>query len=65
MAKTKPAEFIRQVRTELKKVTWPSRKETTVSVVAVFVMVTIAAIFLFLADQTMALVVSFLLGLGG
>lgn len=65
MAKTKPAEFVRQVRAELKKVTWPSRKETTVSAVAVFIMVTLAAIFLFMADQGMAYIVRLLLGLGG
>lgn len=65
MAKTGPIEYLRQVRAEIKKVTWPSRKETTVSTVAVFVMVTIAAIFLFVADQVMALLVRFLLGLGG
>jgi preprotein translocase subunit SecE len=65
MAKTGPVEYLRQVRSELKKVTWPSRKETTVSTVAVFVMVTIAAIFLFVADQVMATLVRFLLGIGG
>jgi preprotein translocase subunit SecE len=65
MAKTGPIEYFQQVRNEIKKITWPSRKETMVSTVAVFIMVTIAAIFLFLADQVMAFLVRFLLGLGG
>ncbi len=65
MAGTRPIEYLRQVRSELKKVTWPSRKETTVSTIAVFIMVSFAAIFLFVADQVMALLVRLLLGLGG
>ena len=51
MARTSPAEFARQVRQEVAKVTWPSRKETTVTTGMVFVMVFIAAIFFFVADQ--------------
>ncbi|MCB1556982.1 MAG: preprotein translocase subunit SecE [Alphaproteobacteria bacterium] len=64
MAKPSPTEYIRQVRSEMKKVTWPSRKETTTSTVAVFIMVTIAALFLFFADQVMSFVVKLILGLG-
>ncbi len=64
MAKISPVEFIRQVRSEMLKVTWPSRKETTISTIAVFIMVFIAAIFLYAADQVLAVIVKFLLGLG-
>jgi preprotein translocase subunit SecE len=64
MAKISPVEFYRQVRAEMKKVTWPSRKETGVSVVAVFIMVFLAAIFLFVADQLMSLLVEFILSAG-
>jgi preprotein translocase subunit SecE len=46
------------------KVTWPSRKETTQSTIAVFIMVTLAAIFLFLADQLFAWIISLILGIG-
>lgn len=60
----KPIEFLKQVRSEVKKVTWPTRKETTQSTVAVFIMVTIAAVFLFIADQALAFIVRFILGLG-
>lgn len=56
--------FVRNVKAESQKVTWPSRQETTVGTVAVFVMVFVASLFLFFADQVMALVVKFILGLG-
>ena len=50
MAKTSPGEFIRQVRQETSKVTWPSRKELGISVVMVFIMVFIASMFFLLVD---------------
>lgn len=64
MAGFNPAEYIRQVRSEVRKITWPTRKETTSSTIAVFIMVAIASIFLFIADFIMANVVQFILGLG-
>ena len=64
MAKTSPIEFIQQVKAEVKKVTWPSRKETTVSTIAVFIMVTLASLFLFFADQILAYMVNFVLNFG-
>ncbi len=65
MAKTNPVEFIEQVRAEASKVTWPSRKETTVTTIMVFIMVFLAAIFFLLADQVLSWIVSLTLGLGG
>lgn len=64
MAKTGLVEFIKQVNSERKKITWPSRKETTVSTIAVFVMVFIAAVFLYFADQVMAWLVRLIMGFG-
>lgn len=64
MAKTSPIQFIKQVKAEAKKVTWPSRKETTVSTIAVFLMVTIASIFLYFADQLIAFFVRLVMGFG-
>ena len=64
MGKTSPAEYVRQVRSEAKKITWPSRQETTVSVIAVFIMVTIASLFLFVSDQIIAWLVALVLGFG-
>ena len=65
MAKTSPGEFIRQVRQETSKVTWPSRKELGTSVVMVFIMVFIASMFFLLVDQILASIVRLVLGLGG
>ena len=64
MAKFAPIDFFKQVRAEAKKVTWPTRQETTASTIAVFIMVVIASIFLFAADQALSLIVRFALGLG-
>jgi len=65
MAKTSPVAYIRQVRNEMQKVTWPSKKEMIVSTTAVFIMVIIAAIFMYAADQFVSMAVRFILGLGG
>jgi preprotein translocase subunit SecE len=63
MAKGSPFKFLQEVRAETQKVTWPTRKETTVTTIMVFVMVFVASIFFLLADQAMRIVVSFLLGI--
>ena len=62
--KTTASGFIREVRNESKKVTWPSRKETTVSVIAVFIMVFFASLFLYFADQIIAWAVRLVMSLG-
>lgn len=64
MAKTGPIEFVNQVKSEIKKVTWPTRKETTVSTIAVFIMAVLASTFLFFADQVLAFLVNLILDLG-
>jgi preprotein translocase subunit SecE len=63
MAKISPFKFFQEVRAEAQKITWPTRKETTVTTIMVFVMVFIASIFFLLADQIMRLGVSLLLGI--
>jgi preprotein translocase subunit SecE len=63
MAKISPFKFLQEVRAEAQKVTWPTRKETTVTTIMVFVMVTVASIFFLLADQVMRIAVSFVLGI--
>ncbi len=65
MAKTNPMEFVQQVRREVAKVTWPTRKETMVSTVMVFVFVFVAATFFFLVDQLLAKLIGLVLGIGG
>jgi preprotein translocase subunit SecE len=51
MARTNPLQFIQQVRGEVSKVVWPTRRETTITTIMVFIMATIAAMFFFLIDQ--------------
>jgi preprotein translocase subunit SecE len=53
---------MQEVRAEAQKVTWPTRKETTVTTIMVFVMVAITSVFFLLADQLMRVAVSFILG---
>ena len=46
----KSIQFLREVKVELKKVTWPSKKQTMGSTVVVLVIVTIISLFLGLVD---------------
>jgi preprotein translocase subunit SecE len=64
MAKNSPVEFFQQVRAETAKVTWPTRRETLITTAMVFVMVFLAAIFCFVADQIIRVGVSTLLTIG-
>jgi preprotein translocase subunit SecE len=64
MAKTSPFQFMQQVRQEIAKVTWPSRKETMITTIMVFVMSVVAAIFFLLVDQVLSVAVKLILGLG-
>jgi preprotein translocase subunit SecE len=57
-------QFFRQVRQEISKVTWPTRKETGVSTAMVFVMVMLASLFFLLVDQFFAWAVKIIFGLG-
>ncbi|MBL4721064.1 MAG: preprotein translocase subunit SecE [Alphaproteobacteria bacterium] len=65
MAKTNPAVFMRQVRQEVDKVTWPTRKETGITTMMVFIMVALAAVFFLLVDKVIASGVQLVLGIGG
>jgi preprotein translocase subunit SecE len=51
MAKTGVTDFVRQVRHEASKVTWSSRKETTVTTIVVLIMVLIASMFFLMVDS--------------
>jgi preprotein translocase subunit SecE len=64
MAKTSPFVFAQQVRQEVAKVTWPSRKETLISTGMVFVMVFLAAVFFFVLDQVLHHIVRLIMGIG-
>jgi preprotein translocase subunit SecE len=58
-----PLKFAQEVRAETAKVTWPTRSEVLVTTAMVFVLVFLASVFFFLADQLLSWVVSLLLGL--
>jgi preprotein translocase subunit SecE len=60
-----PAKFVREVRAEMARVTWPSRKETMVTTGLVFAMVALAAMFFFLIDQVIGIGIRSLFGMGG
>ncbi len=64
MAKLNPAQYVREVRTEVAKVTWPSRKETLITTGLVLAMSTLAAIFFLVVDQLIALAMRGLFGIG-
>jgi preprotein translocase subunit SecE len=65
---TKPAfiaksiQFLREVKVELKKVTWPSRKETAASTLVVIILVMIISIFLGIVDMGLSNLIRFVLG---
>jgi preprotein translocase subunit SecE len=64
MVRLTPAEFAQQVRQEVSRVTWPSRRETMVTTAMVFLMVFVAAAFFFVVDQVMSYGVRLIFGLG-
>ncbi|MEI7668651.1 MAG: preprotein translocase subunit SecE [Pseudomonadota bacterium] len=59
-----PAKFFREVRQEVGKVVWPSRKETMVSTSMVLILVIISAIFFWVVDSVISASVRAILGLG-
>ncbi len=65
MAKFNPGQFVREVRQETSKVTWPTRKETMVTTGMVFLMVFMASLFFLVVDWFLSQGVRLLLGLGG
>ena len=59
-----PVTFVRQVEAEGRKVTWTSPNETVQATIMVVIMSIIVALFLFLADQIIAVLIRMLTGLG-
>ncbi len=49
--KTNPAQFVRQVRQEMQKVTWPEKKDTFISSAIVIVLVILFSLFFLVTDQ--------------
>lgn len=64
MAKVNPSQFVREVRQEMSKVTWPTMKETRVTVIMVMIMTTILGLFFLGVDQLLGRLVRIVLSLG-
>ena len=64
LAKLDPAGFIREVRQEVARVTWPTRKETLITTGLVLALSALAALFFLVTDQVIALAMRGLFGLG-
>jgi preprotein translocase subunit SecE len=63
MAKTNPAEFLKQVQSEARKVVWPSREETVRTAIFVGILMVVLAIFFLGVDSLFGMVVQWLLSL--
>ena len=50
MARTNPLQFIQQVRSEVSRVIWPTRREVMLTTVMVFIMAALTAVFFSLVD---------------
>ncbi len=60
-----PLQFLQQVRTEVAKVTWPSRREVMLTTVMVFIMAALTSVFFFLIDTIITTGLSAVLGMAG
>ena len=63
MANINPAKFVREVREEASKVTWPTRKEIGVSTMMVLALVTVAALFFVFVDLIVGALVRTIIGI--
>lgn len=65
MIKFRPIQYVQEIKNEVKKVVWPTKRETTVTSIMVLIFVFVAAIFFLIADQILSWFVGFILGIGG
>lgn len=65
MAKVSPLKFLQEVRSEVDKVTWPTRRETMITTIMVFIMSAAASILFLVADQIIRFFITFILGVAG
>ncbi|MEM8825834.1 MAG: preprotein translocase subunit SecE [Pseudomonadota bacterium] len=64
MAKVNPGQFVREVRQEMSKVTWPSQRETIVTTIMVLIMTSLLSIFFLGVDQVLGRLVQLVLDIG-
>ena len=60
--KTTPAQFVRQVKQEVSKITWPSRAEAMQGTFVVIVMSVVLALFLWCVDAVLAGIMRLFIG---
>lgn len=65
MARTNPVQFVQQVRSEVSKVVWPTRREVLLTTVMVFIMAALTAVFFALVDLGIRNGLQAILGLFG
>ena len=63
MARTSPAKFVMQVRGEISRITWATRRDTLTSTITVLIMVVIASLFFFAADSIISFLIQWLFGI--
>ena len=61
----KPIRYLQEIKSEITKVTWPTKRETTVTSLMVLIFVFVAAIFFLISDRILSWIVSLILGIGG
>ncbi|MCY1127851.1 preprotein translocase subunit SecE [Frigidibacter sp. RF13] len=60
-----PLLFLQQVRTEVAKVVWPTRREVVTTTIMVFIMAAITSVFFFLVDMVIQGGLRAILGMAG
>ena len=63
--RTNPLQFVQQVRAEVSKIVWPTRRETALTTVMVLILAALAAVFFFLVDLVIRTGLTGLLGVVG
>ncbi|MAR50675.1 MAG: preprotein translocase subunit SecE [Rhodobacteraceae bacterium] len=63
MAFTNPIQFIQQVRAEVSKIVWPTRREVILTTIMVFVLATLTSIFFSFVDLGIRSALSTIFGL--
>jgi len=63
--KTNPLQFVQQVRSEVSKVVWPTRREVVVTSIMVFIMAMLTAVFFFFVDWMIRMGLQIVLGTFG
>jgi len=63
--KTNPLQFVQQVRSEVAKVVWPTRREVVITSIMVFIMAMLTALFFFFVDWMIRVGLQLILGTFG